>query len=171
MARVATQILYVEDDEDLREVVAETLRRAGFAVATAGSAATALDVLRARRHDVVMTDLWMPRESGASFLARARSLGVLGDATTCLLTSDAESAPAVADRILGKPISAHELVAAVTDLADRQRRRVRQRERRTIARWASAAALALAALASFVGARPSTDSGSVRDAHSRYTSG
>jgi hypothetical protein len=95
-------------------------------------------------------------------------LGVLGDAATCVLTSDVESAPAIADRVLGKPISARELVGEVNELAEQRRRAERSRARRTFARCASAVAVAvMLVVASSVGGRLANELGAPRDTNSR----
>jgi CheY-like chemotaxis protein len=61
-------ILLVEDDFDVREALAETLRDEGYAVECAGDGAQALDYLRGGgRPGLILLDLMMPRMSGAEF--------------------------------------------------------------------------------------------------------
>ncbi len=58
-------ILVVDDDAEVRELVAEYLRDFGYQVHEAASAARALDVLAAQRPlHLVITDIRMPEMSG-----------------------------------------------------------------------------------------------------------
>ena len=61
-------ILLVEDDCDVREALAETLRDEGYTVECAGDGQEALDYLRGgRRPGLILLDLMMPRMSGSEF--------------------------------------------------------------------------------------------------------
>ncbi len=57
-------ILVVEDDEPMRDLLAEELEDAGFDVDAAGGAAAGLELARARKFDLVVTDLRMPEMDG-----------------------------------------------------------------------------------------------------------
>ena len=61
-------ILLVEDDFDVREALAETLRDEGYAVECAVDGEQALDYLRGGgRPGLILLDLMMPRMSGSEF--------------------------------------------------------------------------------------------------------
>jgi CheY-like chemotaxis protein len=61
-------ILLVEDDYDVREALAETLRDEGYAVECVGDGQEALDYLRGGgRPTLILLDLMMPRMSGSEF--------------------------------------------------------------------------------------------------------
>lgn len=164
------RILYVEDDDDLRELLTLALMRGGHDVVGVGEASDALAALERRRFDIVMTDLWMPGPSGVALLDRARAQGLLAGAVTCVLTSDPEAAIGRADRVLVKPISTPALLDEVSSLLVTRRDRVR-RARRTARRWVSAAAVALTVVvaAAFAGVQ-SGDGGGVRRPAPRYAS-
>jgi CheY-like chemotaxis protein len=67
--------LVVEDQQGVREHVAETLRHLGFEVVATGDAATALEFLRGNRIDLLMTDIGLPGGSdGWGLAAQARRL-------------------------------------------------------------------------------------------------
>jgi CheY-like chemotaxis protein len=68
-------VLIVDDDADIREILAETLMERGFEVATAINGRDALQVLRrmADRPSVILLDLMMPIMDGYGFLEQ-RSL-------------------------------------------------------------------------------------------------
>ena len=61
-------ILVVEDDPDLRELIAETLESDGFTITQAADAATALIHLRAFAFDAVVIDLRLPDADGMRVL-------------------------------------------------------------------------------------------------------
>lgn len=62
-------VLIVEDDTPFRTNLALWLQRAGYAVADAADLAPALQLLRSRPFDVVVTDLCLPGGSGLDLLA------------------------------------------------------------------------------------------------------
>src|SRR5512143_3675998 len=55
-------ILIIDDDRNLRQSMALILRRAGYSVDTAGSAAEALRTLDASEYDLAVLDMMMPDE-------------------------------------------------------------------------------------------------------------
>ncbi|HEX3757388.1 MAG TPA: ATP-binding protein [Kofleriaceae bacterium] len=58
------RVLLVDDDDQLRRLTERMLRKAGYHVASAGSAAEALAEARRDRFDVLLTDIVMPGMSG-----------------------------------------------------------------------------------------------------------
>ncbi len=63
------RILVVDDEAGVRESLGAYLERAGFDVETAGDGLAAQEALRARRQDLVLTDISMPGVSGLDLLA------------------------------------------------------------------------------------------------------
>ena len=117
-------ILLVEDEDLVRALASRVLKRAGFTVLVAASAAEALALSADHpdRIDLLVTDVIMPRVLGpelALLLARERpGLGVLftsgytagGSGVTASIPPDA--------RFLDKPFSPSDLVAAVRAAID-----------------------------------------------------
>lgn len=68
-------ILVVEDDEDVRDMLALTLQGKHFPVELAKNGADALAVLAQKRPCLVMLDLVMPGIDGHQVLARMKSSG------------------------------------------------------------------------------------------------
>jgi DNA-binding NtrC family response regulator len=64
----AAQVLFVDDEEEIRLTVEEYLARQGYAVTTVGNGLDALELVKDREFDVVLTDLKMPRFSGLDLL-------------------------------------------------------------------------------------------------------
>ena len=62
------RVLVVDDEETIREMLAEFLELEGYHVATAPDGMAAVDALTASHFDLVLTDLKMPRMGGISLL-------------------------------------------------------------------------------------------------------
>ena len=67
----AARILVVDDEKVIREILAEFLQLEGYQVATCEDGQRALDELRLRPYDMVISDLKMPRLSGLQQIGRA----------------------------------------------------------------------------------------------------
>ncbi|MCK9686284.1 response regulator [Scleromatobacter humisilvae] len=122
VARVGT-VLLVEDDEFIRETLAELLGVSGHVVLQAHDAASALAALEARPVDVLVTDIGLPRVSGIDLardaIARQPRLAVI------FATGD-PGAPARAGieaaAVLVKPFSPEDLESAVANALNGERR-------------------------------------------------
>ena len=110
-------VLIVEDDTDSRNVLAVLLQRLGALVEAVPSAQEALDRVRHRRPDVMVSDIGMPDEDGYSLMRRVRELA--GDLPAIALTAyarkqDADEAIASGyNRHLPKPVAPADLVRAI----------------------------------------------------------
>lgn len=62
------RVLVVDDEETIREMLAEFLELEGYQVVTAADGMAAVDVITASHFDLVLTDLKMPRMGGISLL-------------------------------------------------------------------------------------------------------
>jgi len=110
-------ILLVDDDEVLRERLAQAIRARGYDVRTAGSAAEALREATRDSPEMAVLDLRMPGESGLELLRELRKQ----DPTTkiVMLTgygSIATAVQAVQEGAIGylpKPADADEILAAL----------------------------------------------------------
>ena len=69
------RVLVVDDETDAREVVGLVLRERGAEVQLAGSVLEALDLLRGRSFDVLVSDLAMPGSDGYDLIRAVRSGG------------------------------------------------------------------------------------------------
>lgn len=114
--RVATRLLYVEDDDDLREMIAEAFVQAGFEVSVSSSAEGALDLLASSHFDVIVTDYNLSGvHTGAWLLTTAGALGHLERTATLILTSQRRPAGVEGFKLLRKPIAFTALLATISD--------------------------------------------------------
>ncbi len=110
-------ILIVEDDTDSRNVLAVLLQRLGALVEAVASAQEALERVRHRRPDVMVSDIGMPDEDGYSLMRRVRELA--GDLPAIALTAyarkqDADEAIASGyNQHLPKPVAPADLIRAI----------------------------------------------------------
>jgi CheY-like chemotaxis protein len=74
MTARARTVLIVDDDEDLRTMVAFVCETAGYCVRLAADGIEALDQLDADLPDVILLDMRMPRMDGWDFGRRLRTL-------------------------------------------------------------------------------------------------
>lgn len=109
-------ILIVEDDTEIRDLIAELLAAADYTVAVAGSGAAMDAILAERQVDLFILDLMLPGEDG---LAICRRLRQTRTEPIIMLTARTEEADRViglelgADDYLGKPFGTQELLARV----------------------------------------------------------
>jgi len=68
------RVLIADDDESVRDVVADIITREGYKVDTATDGNQAMDRILHGRFDLIITDLKMPGASGLDVLKRALSL-------------------------------------------------------------------------------------------------
>jgi DNA-binding response OmpR family regulator len=67
-------ILFVDDDPELRAIVAATLTKPGYAVVTASDAYEAVRILAYNRVSLLITDIKMPGINGFELARQARAL-------------------------------------------------------------------------------------------------
>lgn len=117
-----SRILVVDDDRGTRLLIRGTLAKAGFSAVAARDGMEALEVLRSRRFDLILLDVWMPRMNGLDVLERLRRRK--SRPRVIVMTSDdtPETLLAAVRRqafqYLHKPVEAAVLLKAVTDALD-----------------------------------------------------
>src|SRR5213593_3729414 len=102
------RVLVIEDDNDIRRLITESLRGAGLDVVAAVDASQALRTALARKPAAVVLDIGLPDYDGTQFVARWRER-----------RPDANEVPIVIASLLGaayvcgKPFEVDELVGQV----------------------------------------------------------
>jgi two-component system, OmpR family, response regulator len=115
-------VLFVEDDPEIRALVADFLHESGFRVTVAQDGEEMDRLMSADKVDLLILDIMLPNEDGLSLCRRVRAAGNL---PVIMLTARGSEIDRVvglemgADDYLTKPFGTHELVARVRALLRR----------------------------------------------------
>ena len=110
--RKPRHILIVDDDPDIRGLLAEVLVNKGYSVNLAGDGAEALEMLELTLTDAVLLDLHMPGMDGYEFLVRRDSNSMLAKIPVIIMTgADQRPATRAGTSVLDKPIRGPALLA------------------------------------------------------------
>lgn len=116
--RPMARILVIDDDPDLRAMLEQTLKSAGHEVSVAADGREGVEQFQARTADLVITDLYMPKQEGLETIRELRArfpevaiIAMSGKAAALAMLFVAQKLGAVG--ILHKPFSVDELHAAV----------------------------------------------------------
>jgi two-component system, OmpR family, response regulator len=118
----AAHVLFVEDDPEIRGLVADLLHENGFQVTVAQDGEEMDRVMASDAVDLLVLDIMLPKEDGLSLCRRVRAGGNL---PVIMLTARGSEIDRVvglemgADDYLAKPFSSHELVARIRALLRR----------------------------------------------------
>lgn len=118
-------ILVIDDDPDIRALVAEYLSAQDFEVECAADAAEARAAMQRRRPDLVVLDIGLPGEDGLSVARHVREqhdIGIImvsgaGDTLDRIIGLEVGS-----DDYLGKPFDLRELLARIRSVLRRYRK-------------------------------------------------
>jgi CheY-like chemotaxis protein len=117
-------LLVIEDDEDARELLIEVFQFAGATATACRDAYAALESLDARRPDVIVCDLALPRMDGLAFLralrehpnANTRKTPMIAVTAYYELYSPNELRAMGCEAYMAKPLSLDRICAAVGKL-------------------------------------------------------
>ena len=120
---MADAVLVVEDDAELREMMAQRLHLAGFAPVTASNGHEALQLLRMGfPAKLILLDLKLPKVDGLEVLKRIRSDERTKSVPVVILTSSNEERDRIASYELGvnsyvvKPVDFDSFARAVAEI-------------------------------------------------------
>lgn len=120
MAKELQHILYIDDDQDILDVVKMSLERiGGFRVTTSHCSAGAVDLARQIMPDILMLDVMMPQTDGPTLLIKFREVKELKSVPIIFMT--AKTQPAERDNyarmgvagVISKPFNPLTLAAEV----------------------------------------------------------
>ena len=117
-----TDLLVVEDDDQLRKALVLTLRSRGYAVHAARTGAEALERVRSVRLDVVVLDLGLPDIDGLTVIERVRESSGVPIVVLSARRDQSDKVTALdagADDYLTKPFGIEELLARLRAAARR----------------------------------------------------
>lgn len=108
-------VLVVEDDDDLRDLIADVLRARGHTVRCARGGSEGLACLRETGFELILLDLTLPDMSGVEFLALRQQIPQAD--IPVVVMSGAVDARAIGDRrkfpVLRKPFGISDLLSCV----------------------------------------------------------
>ena len=113
------RILLAEDDTSMREYLARSLEKVGYAVMSVDRGTSALSLIESERFDLLLTDIVMPEMDGIELAQRAgkiapdmRVMFITGFAAVALKTGAIQPQA----KVLSKPFHLRDLVAEVDRL-------------------------------------------------------
>ena len=116
---MAKCIMSVDDSPSVRQMVSFTLEAAGYQVLTAGDGQEALDILKTKAADMVITDLNMPRMDGLTLIRELRGLPAFRFTPIIFLTTESQASRKDEGKAAGatgwivKPFQQEQLLAVV----------------------------------------------------------
>lgn len=120
-----TRTLIVDDSSVMRKIVERALRQAGIeslVVHEAGNGTEALDLLRAKSFDLILSDINMPTMDGLEFLRQLRSQNLAPSAPVVMITTESseehvrQAIQAGAQGYIRKPFTAEQVKERVLPL-------------------------------------------------------
>src|SRR5437773_8466569 len=99
---MASRVLIVEDEPDIRDLLAHHLVREGYAVSTAANGVEALRQVTAVRPDLLLLDLMLPEMDGLEVCRRLRRDPPTASLPIIMLTAKSDEV----DRIVGLEVGA-----------------------------------------------------------------
>jgi phosphate regulon transcriptional regulator PhoB len=124
---MASRVMIVEDEPDIRDLLTFHLERDGFRVARASTGAEALRQVRLTPPDLVILDLMLPEVDGLEVCRRLRADTATSTLPIIMLTAKGDEVDRVvgleigADDYIVKPFSPKELLARVRAVLRRSR--------------------------------------------------
>lgn len=120
---MGNRVLFVEDEEDLALIVADTLRGQGYEVSTAADGMAGLERFRSEGADIVVADVMMPKMDGFSMAKEIRKLSQTVPLLFLTAKSTIEDVEAGfeigANDYLKKPFELRELIVRIKALLRR----------------------------------------------------
>jgi two-component system response regulator GlrR len=101
---VSPRILIVEDQEDVRRMMATALEIEGYRVDEAANAQDGLRQLRARHYDLVLSDYAMPGGTGSWMLSEAERLGLMCQTSALIVTAHPDVHELANVAVINKPL-------------------------------------------------------------------
>src|SRR5213595_3504049 len=118
------RVLVVEDDGEVRDLLAETLTQWGYDVTAAGDGAEALTLLDGRLFDVALLDISLPGKDGLRLLeeikGRDSAVEVVMMTGNPMVSTSVQTLKAGASDYLIKPLNLEELQPLMSQLIERR---------------------------------------------------
>ena len=114
---VKTRVLIVDDEPNIRDLLATSLRFAGYEIQTAANGAQAVSAVTESEPDIILLDVMLPDMNGFSVTKKLRSSGIQAPILFLTARDDVEDKitglTVGGDDYLTKPFSLDEVVARI----------------------------------------------------------
>jgi DNA-binding NtrC family response regulator len=114
-SKATPRVLVVEDQGDVRRMVATALQIEGYRVDEAANAYEGLKQLRARHYELVVSDYAMPGGTGTWMLQEATHLGLLDHTAALIVTAHTDVRQTADIPVINKPIDLDDFLAQVRE--------------------------------------------------------
>jgi DNA-binding response OmpR family regulator len=128
MTEELKHLIYVEDDQEMIDLVRLILTRRGFDITGANGGRNGLDMIRQKLPDLVLLDLMMPDMDGWDVYQQMKADEKTKDIPVIVVTAKAQSIDKVlglhiakVDDYISKPFSPQELIESVEKVLERRR--------------------------------------------------
>ena len=112
------RILVVEDQSDVRQMLATALELEGHQVDQAASATEGLHRLESSHYDLVLTDYAMPDRTGTWMLIEAGRRGLLDHTSALIVTAHPDVGNLGSVHVITKPLDLDRFLDLVQDMLD-----------------------------------------------------
>ncbi len=119
---MSAKILVIDDEKDIRQLVAVMLESAGYAVTQAANGLNGLAQLQDAKFDLIITDVMMPGMDGWEVCRQVKAMPKMRNAAVIFLTVRNQPMDKImgmevtqADGYLTKPFDQQELLDVVTE--------------------------------------------------------
>ena len=122
---MSKNVLVIDDEANMRHMVATVLQKDGYLVTETADGTEALSILEERKYDVILCDVRMPQMDGLSFLQAIADRNI--DATTIVMSAYGTIDTAVKAMKLGaadyisKPFKPDEIILKLAQVEERNR--------------------------------------------------
>lgn len=116
---LAKTVLIIEDEQEIRDLLAHYLRKEGFLPLVAPDGETGLALVRSERPDMILLDIMLPKMDGLELLRIVRTDPAVARTPLLMLTAKGDETDRVvglelgADDYIPKPFSPREVVARI----------------------------------------------------------
>lgn len=110
------RILFVEDDEDIRDTMTMLLEHEGYDVAAVATAEAALAALARETFELLLTDYQLPSHDASWLIRTATARGLLGETPVIIISGAYDPADIEGRRLIQKPVSQEALFAAFDEV-------------------------------------------------------
>lgn len=118
-------ILIIDDEEEIRDLIAYNLIKEGFEISTAENGKVGFEKLKQQHVDLILLDVMMPEMDGIEFCSQLRANPIYDGIIVCFLTARNEDYSQIAgldsgaDDYIAKPVKPRVLISRIKALLRR----------------------------------------------------